>query len=306
MPVTEIETENLITKGVKISHPDKIIYPDIGLTKIELAQYIEAIAEQMMPFMEGRFVSLIRCPNGAEQKCFFQRHFMQGFGEFWLQKSFTKKDGEIENYIYIKKLDALIIAIQMGVLEFHIWGSKIDEIHKPDRIVFDLDPDSSVDFETVKQAAFRLRDVLQALDLQSLPLISGGKGIHVVVPVQRSNEWPVVKEFAGRLSARMEADAPEQFVATMSKAKRKGKIFIDHFRNEIGATAIAPYSPRARKGASVAWPVNWEQLSSISAANEVSVSMALTLDLFGWKDYGKIKQKLAQAALRAVGVEVDR
>ena len=304
MPAAKIETENSVIGGMRISHPDKIIYPDINLTKIELAQYIEAIAKQMMPFIKERFVTLVRCPSGAEQKCFFQRHFMQGFGELWLQKSFINKAGETEYYIYINNVEALIVAIQMGVLEFHIWGSRIDEIHKPDRIVFDLDPDPSIDFETVKRAAFRLRDILQALDLQSLPLISGGKGIHVVVPIQRDNDWPVVKEFAGLLSVKIEADAPQQFVVTMSKAKRKGKIFIDHFRNEIGATAIAPYSPRARKGAPVAWPVNWENLSRISAANEVSVPMALTLDLFGWKDYGNIKQKLSQAALRAVGVDV--
>jgi len=200
--------------------------------------------------------------------------------------------------------DALLSAVQMGVVEFHIWGSRRDDVHRPDRIVFDLDPDPSVAFGAVKEAANRLRDVLGALGLESLPLLSGGKGIHVVVPIDPTQDYAVIKQFSAALAQRVADDAPAKFTATKSKAKRKGKIFIDHFRNEIGATAIAPYSPRARPGAAVAWPVSWPGLARVSAASDITISAAqaaLTAGEDGWAGYRNIQQTLTAAAIRAVG-----
>ncbi len=300
-PATEVKRE---MPKPSVTHPEKLIYPDAGVTKADVAAYIQAAAPLMLPYMKDRFISLVRCPDGAEEKCFFQRHPAAGFGAAWLTQEFLNKDGKTESYIYFKKPEALLAAVQMGVLEFHIWGSRRDAAEKPDRIVFDLDPDPSVDFTTVKEAALRLREVLGALGLESLPLLSGGKGVHVVVPVQPQHEWPAVKQFSANLAARVAADAPQKFTATMSKAKRTGKIFIDHFRNEVGSTAVAPYSPRARPGAAVAWPLSWAALKNIGAAHEITINhamKAIATGENGWADYGKIRQKLTGAAIKAVG-----
>jgi bifunctional non-homologous end joining protein LigD len=290
--------------GINITHGDRLIYPDDGITKADLAAYLQRAAPFMLPYIKDRFVSFLRCPGGIAQKSFFQRHLTAGLGDGWMTMEYSHKDHSAQ-YMYCKKPSALLQAAQMGAVEFHIWGSKISAIEKPDRIVFDLDPDEALPFDTVRDAAFRLRDVLAALNLQSLPLLSGGKGIHVVVPVLPRHEWPVVKAFAANLAARVAADAPTRFVATMTKAKRKGKIFIDHFRNDITATAIAPYSPRARNGAAVAWPVSWAALRQTPAANSVSIraaDAALAAGENGWPDYAKIKQHLTTAALKALQV----
>lgn len=291
--------------GVRLSHGEKVVFEDAGITKLEIASYIRKAGPLMLPYAAGRFITLVRAPSGPEQKTFYQRHPHAGFGDAWLHANFQTKNGDSEDYIYFEKPVALVAAVQMNVLEFHIWGSKVDQIDKPDRIVFDLDPDPGVDFATVKAAAMRLRDVLEALGLQSLPLLSGGKGVHVVVPVKRKYDWPVIKEFSNKLSYRVAADAPDKFVATMSKAKRTGKIFIDHFRNERGSTAIAPYSPRARAGAPVAWPLDWARLAAVPAANAMSLRDAAAAIASGqaeWPGYAGIKQSLSPAALRALDV----
>jgi bifunctional non-homologous end joining protein LigD len=292
--------------GVKITHPERAVFADGGVSKAEVAAYIESAAKLMMPFLQGRFVSFLRCPNGAEKKCFFQRHPSAGFGDAWREQKFATKEGKEQIYVFCESPEALIRAVQMGVLGFHIWGSPVKTPQKPDRIVFDLDPDEALPFETVKSGAFRLREVLAALDLESLPMLSGGKGIHVVAPIAPRAAWPVVKRFAAQLAARVAEDAPEKFVATMTKARRKGKIFIDHFRNEVAATAIAPYSPRARAGAPVAWPLSWTALQSADAANEMKIPAAhaaLQAGENGWTGYFGIKQSLSAAALRALKVD---
>jgi bifunctional non-homologous end joining protein LigD len=286
----------------KITHPERVLYPATEITKGDVAAYIAAAAPLMMPLLAGRFVSFLRAPHGVDGKTFFQRHPGAGFGTSWKSQKIETKDGKSQIYIHAEAPAALAAAVQMGALEFHIWGSHVKTLEQPDRIVFDLDPDEGMEFETVKQAARRLREVLEALGLTSLPLLSGGKGIHVVVPVKPAHEWPAVKQFAADLAARVSADQPERYVATMSKAKRTGKIFIDHFRNERGATAIAPYSPRARASAAVAWPVSWEALSDIPAADYMTIPRALAALAAGeaaWPAASAL-QTLSSRALRAV------
>jgi bifunctional non-homologous end joining protein LigD len=198
---------------------------------------------------------------------------MAGFGKAWHSAEFSAKDGARKSFIYFDEPEALLVAVQMGVLEFHIWGARRAAPEKPDRMVFDLDPDPSVAFDAVKAAAFRMRDVLDALGLQSLPLLSGGKGIHVVVPLVPAHEWPIVK------------------------------IFIDHFRNEIGATAIAPFSPRARPDAAVAWPVSWAELEKIESAKAMSIPAAKAAIEQGasfWTGYDKLHRTLSAAAIKAI------
>jgi bifunctional non-homologous end joining protein LigD len=305
-PSTEVGTEMPKPLAVvNISHPDRVIYPDSGLTKADLAAYIQRAAPLMLPYVTDRFVSLVRCPEGAAGECFFQRHPTAGFGKAWLSQDFLNPKGKHETYVYCKSAAALLAAVQMGVLEFHIWGSRRDAPEKPDHIVFDLDPDPALGFDIVKQAAKRLRDVLEALELTSLPMLSGGKGIHVVVPLQRQHKFPVVKQFSAAVARRMAADAPGRFVAAMSKAKRTGRIFIDYFRNDVGATAIAPYSPRARPTGAVAWPCSWAELEQHESAQAMTITRALqaiSADENGWSAYEGLRQTLTAATLRAIGL----
>jgi bifunctional non-homologous end joining protein LigD len=286
----------------RLTHPERVLYPALDITKGDVAAYIEAVAPLMMPLVTGRFMSLLRAPHGVEGKTFFQRHPSAGFGAAWAAQAIATK-GEAQTYIYCETPAALAGAVQMGALEFHIWGSRVKQLERPDRIVFDLDPDDGMDFELVKQGARRMREVLDAVGLQSLALLSGGKGIHVVVPVKPTHEWPAVKQFAADIAALVATDQPDRYVATMSKAKRHGKIFIDHFRNERGATAVAPYSPRARGAAAVAWPVTWEALSAIPAADHMTITRALAaIDRgdTGWPKAAAALQTLSPRALRAV------
>jgi bifunctional non-homologous end joining protein LigD len=291
--------------GVRLTHPEKVLFGPQGITKRDLAKYLEAAAPHMLPHVAGRLASLVRCPQGRARKCFFQRHGSAGFPEQFRLLAVREKDRGKNDYLYLEDTAGLIAAAQVGVLELHIWGSRVDDIERPDRLVFDLDPDPAVDFEKVKEAALHMRDVLGALGLESFALLTGGKGIHVVVPLVRRHGWPTIKAFAKSVADRVVEDGPDHYVATMSKAKRKGRIFIDHFRNERGATAIAPFSPRAREGAPLAWPVAWRALASIRAASQFRLGEADPRSADGWGRYGKVHQTLKVASLRALGVETE-
>jgi bifunctional non-homologous end joining protein LigD len=260
--------------GVHLTHPDKVLFPDEGITKQDLAHYLEIASARMMPFAAGRLISLVRCPDGIGADSFFQRHPGRGMDPAWLHER-VKTAHSAEDYLYFTEPRAIVAAAQMSAIEFHIWGSTLKTLEQPDRIVFDLDPDEGLGFDRVKEAAFAMREVLQALGLRSLALLSGGKGVHVVVPIRPQQDWPIVKGFAADLVGRMVEAKPELYVGTMSKAKRHGRLFIDHFRNERGATAISPFSPRARAGAPVAWPVSWEALKDTRSANAMTLPKAI-------------------------------
>ncbi len=220
---------------------------------------------------------------------------------------FSVKGEKHQAYIYMQQPEALTAAVQMGVLEFHIWGSLRGKPQVPDRLVFDLDPDTELPFEAVKKAAVRLRDVLEALGLNSLPMLSGGKGIHVVVPLHREHNFAQVKAFSGDVARMLEADAPRDFIATMSKAKRHGKIFIDFFRNDLTATAIAPYSPRARVVPAVAWPCSWAALTTFQSAQDMTIALAseaIAAKENGWADYENRRCHLTKAALKSVQTKI--
>lgn len=291
--------------GIRLSHPDKVLYHEQGITKQDLASYLEMVAPRLLPHAANRLISLVRCPDGHRKQCFFQRHGGVGFPEELKRLRIRERKGGTKEYLYLSDLRGLIAAAQIGVLEFHIWGSHIDDIEKPDRIVFDLDPDPSVDFESVKVGALLVRDVLDALGLVSFPLLTGGKGVHIVAPIRRQYEWPVVKAFCGALAERIAEEDPDRYVATMSKSRRTGRIFVDHFRNERGSTAIAPYSPRAREDAPVAWPVTWKSLRRFKAANEITVANARKQigKADPWEGYAETRQRLKVSALRALGIE---
>ncbi|CAN5569028.1 DNA ligase D [soil metagenome] len=252
---------------VKVSSRERLVFPDSDVTKGELAEYYAAIAPLMLPWCARRPISLVRCPQGRAKACFFQKHDAGTFGDHVHQVPIREKDGSTEQYLYVDDADGLVACVQMGTIEFHGWGSTIDALEKPDRLVFDLDPDTELGFDVVKKAAEDLRDHLAEIGLVSFALLSGGKGVHVVVPLTPVAEWPAVKDFADRFARALAQASPERFVATMSKAQRKGRIFIDWLRNQRGATAIMPYSARARAGAPVSVPVSWSELRALDSAH---------------------------------------
>lgn len=284
----------------KLTHPDKVLYASEGITKQHLADYLQAAAPFMLPFLEDHPLSLVRCPDGCGEECFFQKHPVQGFPDAFKIIQIREQQGELNDYMYIHDETGLFAAAQMSVIELHVWGATINDIEKPDRLVFDLDPDASIDFGDVKGAAIEIKEKLKAAGLISFPLLTGGKGIHIIAPLARRQTWDVVKAFAENLARTVAAASPSRYVAKAAKAARKGKIFIDWLRNERGATAIAPYSPRARAGAPVAMPVSWEELEDVHTAAAFSIKSA-PKKFAGqppWPDYFEIKQEVPKTAGR--------
>ncbi|HVO16185.1 MAG TPA: non-homologous end-joining DNA ligase [Alphaproteobacteria bacterium] len=287
--------------GVRVTHPDRVLFPDMGLTKRDLIAYYEAVRESMMPHVLDRPVSLVRCPQGRHRNCFFQRHAGESAPGALPVTPIREQSGSTADYLYIEGPESLIAGVQIGTLEFHIWGARRATIETPDRLVFDLDPDPSVDFAAVRAAAVEVRDFLDGLGLETFPLLTGGKGIHVVAPLVPDREWPVIKRFARAVAERLAERAPERYIATASKARRRGRIFIDYLRNERGASAVAPYSTRARSGAPVAAPVSWAELSRIERANAYSVEAMLRrikrLKRDPWAGYDGVRQSLGDAVM---------
>jgi bifunctional non-homologous end joining protein LigD len=295
--------DDTVLSGVRVTSPDKVLFAGQGVTKRELIGYYEDVAELMLPYLRGRPLSLVRRPQGGRGRSFYQKHDSGGFPSELKRVMISEGSGETEQYFYIDDLKGLVAGVQMGVLEFHIWGSRVDELEKPDRIVIDLDPDVGLDFEDVRRAAFDLRDRLAKLGLKTFPMLSGGKGFHVIAPLARRAEWPDVKAFCHGLAVMLEAEGPDRYVANMSKAKRKGRIFVDYLRNERGSTAIAPYSSRARDNAPVAAPISWKEAESVEAANIFDVrSMPERARKVGdpWKGYFDVKQSITKAMMKAV------
>lgn len=272
---------------VKISNRERVIFPESGQTKGELADYYAALAPLMLPFAANRPLSLVRCPQGRAKKCFFQKHDSGSFGKAVHQVPIREKDGGAEDYIYVEDAEGLLACVQMGTIEFHGWASRTDAVERPDRMIFDLDPDEGMDFDRVKAAAQDIRARLSDIGLVSFAMLSGGKGVHVVVPLTPGHDWDAHKDFASRFAQALSAAEPDRFVATMSKARRKDKIFIDWLRNQRGSTAVLPYSARARPGAPVAIPIDWDELDAMKDAHPFSIADADTLidraaTLKGW------------------------
>ncbi len=278
--------------GVRITHPDRVLYPGTRITKQELIEYYRKVADRMLPHIAGRPISLVRCPRGAGQKCFFQKHANEGWPDDFKTVRIREKSGT-DDYLYIDDEAGLVAAVQMGVLELHLWGSMADDVEKPNRMIFDLDPDEGLNFGDVKQAAKDLKKRLEGLDLESFPMATGGKGIHVILPLTPGHSWDDHRNFAEAIARVMAEEEPERFVANMSKAKRRGKIFVDYLRNQRGATAIAPFSSRTRKGAPLAWPVSWTQLARLKDAQPAHVD-DVSRGPDPWKSYFRVKQKLPQ------------
>lgn len=260
--------EEVAYRGVKITHPDRIVYPDTNITKGHVAEYYDRVAPLMLPFVRSRLISLLRCTSGVSGECFFQRNPMTGMGDEVHSKSLTHKNKK-HDYIYVLNEVGILQLVQMGTMEFHAWQSSVSKQGRPDQIIFDLDPDAGVPFEAVKLAALDIRNRLKKLDLVSFPRLSGGKGIHIVAPIMPEHGWEEIKEFARGFAETMVREIPGAYVANMNKKKRSGKIFVDFFRNDFSSTAIVPFSLRAREGAPLAWPIRWTDLKKYPTANAI-------------------------------------
>ncbi len=273
-PEVMSETSETVS-GIAISSPGRAVYPEAGITKLDVARYYDQVADRLLASAADHPLSLLRLPDGLAGERFFQKHATKGFPDAIKSVDITESDGDTAPYMYVTSASGLVAAAQMGTLEFHIWGSRVDDLDRPDRLVLDLDPDEGLGWPDVVSAAFDLRDRLDDLNVSTWPLLSGGKGIHVVAPLRRVAAWDTVKLYAQVFARLMAQSEPKRFTAEMSKAKRKGRIFIDWLRNERGATAIAPFSLRARPGAPVAVPINWDELKGVKSPQAFNMASAL-------------------------------
>ncbi|MGJ5818841.1 DNA ligase D [Paludibaculum fermentans] len=276
-PVTETaaaakpQKGRLVVEGITITHPDRVISETGHVTKGEVAEYYAAVMPWLLPRIAGHPISLLRCPAGIDEgPCFIQRSAGKGLGPD-VRRFEDKYQGERHEYIYVEEEKGLLELIQMGTIEIHPWSSAVQAIDYPDRLIFDLDPGEGVAFEAVKLAAKELRQRLKKKGLSAAVKCTGGKGLHVTVPLSGRNHWAEVKSFAGGMAGAMVDADPGAYIATMSKAKRKGRIFIDYLRNDRTATAIADYSVRARPGAPVAVPLDWSELKALESADQFTI-----------------------------------
>ena len=289
-----------------LTHSDRVLYPDEGLTKRDLADYYLAVAEAMLPHLLGRPLSLVRCPEGAGKPCFYQKHPGHSAPRA-LRRIDVEEGSGTHEYGVVDNVSALVALVQMGVLEIHPWGSREDHLEKPDRIIFDFDPAPDVAWTRVVAAAGDMRERLKTLGLESFLKTTGGKGLHVVAPIAPREEWPAVKAFTKAVAAAMEHDAPREYTTVMSKRERRGRIFIDYLRNDRGSTAIAPYSTRARAGAPVAMPIPWSALNpALKPASYTVLTIPqhlLSRKTDPWDGITALRQGITAKAKTAVGLK---
>jgi bifunctional non-homologous end joining protein LigD len=295
-------TSTQMVAGVKITHPERIVYPDAKISKLMVAEYYARVAPRLLPYVAGRPLSIVRCPDGTKAACFFQKHV--GYEIPGIDVAMIEDSTGRNPYIVANAAKALVGLAQMNAIELHVWGAKVAAIERPDTMVLDLDPDPELPWATVVTAARLTRTLLDELGLDALVKTTGGKGLHVVVPLERRHSWDEVKGFAQKVAAHLAKTLPDQFTATMSKTRRQGKIFVDYLRNTRGATAVAPYSLRARPGATVATPLSWDELSAKippAAFTIATVPERIAKKKDPWANYERHRQRLTTAMQRALG-----
>lgn len=285
----------------RLTNPDRVLYPGEKVTKRDVAEYLSQIAPRMMRHLERRPVSLVRAPEGVEGERFFQRHPLKGMSRGLAPVAVS---GDKRDYMEIASPEGLVTCAQFGALEIHGWGARSDALEQPDRMVFDLDPDEDLPFADVKKGAVQVRDFLTAAGLQSYVMASGGKGLHVIAPLDAHEEWPVIEAFCEGFAKRIASDDPSRWVAVMTKARRTGKIFLDYLRNKRSATAIQPFSLRARPEASIAMPLTWSQLPKLRSANQFRMKHALALKADPWEGFFEDKQRISKKTLALVSAKI--
>ncbi len=294
-----------VVEGIRITHPERVVYPDIGLTKLDVARFYADIQDWLLPLLANRLLSLVRCPEGSQQACFFQKHLLARQAPDVPRQGFRQSKG-IKPYAYVQSIAHVIALVQSGALEFHPFGSQINEPECPDLMVFDLDPSPGVGWKDVLLASRELRERLEALGFTAFVRTTGGKGVHVVVPLRPTTNWEGVKAFAKAVSERHAADAPTRLTTMLPKAQRHNRIFIDYLRNGRGATAVASYSTRARPGAPVAVPVRWDELtSSLSPDRYTVVNLRRRLAALRsdpWAEFYEARVAITPRMRKAVGL----
>jgi bifunctional non-homologous end joining protein LigD len=294
-----------VLKGIKISHPDRVMDPSTGLTKIDVVRYYEAIAEWALPHLHERPLAVVRAPDGITGELFFQKHSERARipGITQLPAELNPKHPPL---LVANTAEALVGLAQMGVLELHTWNAAAPDLEHPDRIIFDLDPDPSLPWSTMLEAAALLRVVLDELGLQSFPKTSGGKGFHIVVPLVRRHSWDEVKGFAQAVAQHMARIVPERFSAVLGPRNRVRKIFIDYLRNGRGASTVAPFSVRARPGLGMSMPVSWAELAEVKRSDQWSMAAAIyhqrTYKGDPWESYWDTRQRITAAMRRSVSL----
>jgi len=286
-------------RPIKITHPERLIWPSLKITKADLARYYSEVADWMLPHVANRPLTLVRCPDGAEAKCFYQRHLGMGASPGEL-KTFSNR-----KYLYLETNSGILSAVQNGAVEFHTWGATVPDVKHPDRITMDLDPGPDIEWKELVHATELTRTLLEKLGLKCFLKTTGGKGLHVVAPLQPKLAWDRVKEFTRLVAEFLVKAEPDLFVANMSKARRPGKIFVDYLRNAETASAVSAYSARARKDAGVSTPLEWNELGRADLRARFTVLTVpkrlakLTLD--PWAEYTSTRQSITPAMWRALG-----
>ncbi|HET8656087.1 MAG TPA: non-homologous end-joining DNA ligase [Longimicrobiaceae bacterium] len=289
--------------GVRITSPGRVLYAEQGITKRELAEYYAAASGWILPQLEGRLLTLIRCPRGRAKQCFVQRRAGAGTPGS-VRRVEVEEQGERVPFLTVDSLEGLLALVQLGTLELHTWSARIDRLDRPDRMIFDLDPAPELAFASVVRGAIEIRERLSALGLASFVKTTGGKGLHVVVPLARRSGWEEVREFARALAEEMERAEPGLYVAEASKAQRAGKVYVDYLRNAYAASAVAAYSTRARPGAAVSTPLAWEELTAALDPRDFTVRTVPDrlerLPRDPWADYPDVRQALTKAVRAGV------
>lgn len=291
--LTKPPIDNEIQVGkIRITNPNKVLFDLSNVKKIDLARYYAAAAKRMLPYLKNRITSVVRCPDGVEGECFFKKH-LSTISEGISEINILNGDGELEDYFYIENIYGLIFEVQMNTVEFHTWGSRIENLEQPDIIVFDLDPDEGMDIKKVRQGVRDLKKILDNLSLTSFLKTSGGKGYHVVVPFVPSVGWDKFYQFAKNISLLMEQKWPDRYTSNVRKINRKNKIFVDWERNGRGATTVAPYSVRTRTGAKVSMPISWKELSKVTPSGiDIKNALRRLSKPNPWQNFFHTTQKL--------------
>jgi bifunctional non-homologous end joining protein LigD len=288
------EPEAIEIAGVRLTSPHRVLWDEQDVTKQELAEFYVDIADRLLPYIVGRPLTLVRCPAGSEKTCFFQKHPWAGLSEH-IERLTLRHEGKDDNVLLVRDIQGVVGLVQAGVLEIHPWGARIEDVDRPDQIIFDFDPGEGVGWPQIIAGARAIRERLDALKLRSFVKTTGGKGLHVVAPLTPGAGWDEAKAFTHALADAMVADEPERYTTASLKAEREGRIFIDYLRNTRGATAVAPYSTRARQGAPVSTPLAWDELSPDMPSNQYTVAN-LRERLKGledpWADFFKVRQRL--------------
>lgn len=297
--------------GFPLTNLDKELYKEGPIRKAELIAYYASVAERMLPYVIDRPLTLVRCPSGQTGHCFYQKHATEAVPDAVLRLK-IKEGPEAQDYMCVRDLNGLLALAQLGVLEIHTWQCRADKLERPDQFVFDIDPDDGLPWDHVARAALEVRERLQLIGLDSFVKTTGGKGLHVVVPVARRHDWETHKAFAHQFVVAMARDSPRLYVTNMAKRVRKGKVFLDYLRNGRGATAVAPYSTRARPHATVATPIAWEELSPGRAFHPETLTLPATIATFSrrapdpWEAYATVDQRLRVATLGQLGSRSKR